>query len=90
MHGIGHYLGLDVHDVGDYRQDGEDRPLQPGMVITIEPGLYIAPDADVPEAYRGIGVRIEDNLVITATGADVITADVPKEISEIEALMRKS
>lgn len=90
MHGIGHYLGLDVHDVGDYRQDGEDRPLQPGMVITIEPGLYIAPDADVPEVYRGIGVRIEDNLVITATGADVITADVPKEISEIEALMRKS
>ena len=76
--------------MGDYRQDGEDRPLQPGMVITIEPGLYIAPDADVPKAYRGIGVRIEDNLVITATGADVITADVPKEISEIEALMRKS
>ncbi len=90
MHGIGHYLGLDVHDVGDYRLDGEDRPLQPGMVITIEPGIYIAPDADVDAQYRGIGVRIEDNLVITATGADVITADVPKEIDQIEALMRKS
>ncbi len=90
MHGIGHYLGLDVHDVGDYRLDGEERPLQPGMVITIEPGIYIAPDADVDAQYRGIGVRIEDNLVITATGADVITSDVPKEIDQIEALMRKS
>ena len=90
MHGIGHYLGLDVHDVGDYRHDGEDRPLQPGMVITIEPGIYIAPDAAVEACYQGIGVRIEDNLVITATGADVITGDVPKEIADIEALMRKA
>lgn len=88
MHGLGHYLGLDVHDVGDYKHDGKDRPLRPGMVITVEPGIYIAADADVPQQYRGIGVRIEDNVVITATGVEVLTADVPKTVADIEALMR--
>ncbi|MBU2979374.1 Xaa-Pro aminopeptidase [Alteromonas sp. C1M14] len=90
MHGIGHYLGLDVHDVGDHKQDGEERTLQPGMVITIEPGIYIGADAPVAQKYKGIGVRIEDNLVITATGVEVITEYVPKEIDDIEALMRKA
>ncbi|WP_137166189.1 Xaa-Pro aminopeptidase [Salinimonas lutimaris] len=88
MHGLGHFLGLDVHDVGDYRVDGEERPLQPGMVLTVEPGIYIAPDAPVPEQYRGIGVRIEDNVALTATGIENLTADVPKTVSEIEALMK--
>ncbi len=88
MHGLGHYLGLDVHDVGNYKHDGKDRPLRPGMVITVEPGIYIAADADVPHQYRGIGVRIEDNVVITATGVEVMTADVPKTVADIEALMR--
>ena len=88
MHGLGHFIGLDVHDVGNYRIDGEERPLQPGMVITVEPGIYIAPDADVDAAYQGIGVRIEDDVVITATGIEVLTADVPKSIEDIEALKR--
>jgi Xaa-Pro aminopeptidase len=90
MHGLGHYLGLDVHDVGNYKIDGEDRPLKPGMVITVEPGIYISQDSDVPEKYKGIGVRIEDDVVITATGVDILTADVPKDIDEIEALMAES
>jgi len=90
MHGLGHYLGLDVHDVGNYKIDGEDRPLKPGMVITVEPGIYISQDSNVPEKYKGIGVRIEDDVVITATGVDILTADVPKDIDEIEALMAES
>ncbi|WP_218354055.1 Xaa-Pro aminopeptidase [Alteromonas lipotrueiana] len=89
MHGLGHFIGLDVHDVGDYRMDGEDRPLQPGMVLTVEPGLYIAPDAPVDEQYQGIGVRIEDNVVVTATGIDILTNDVPKTVPEIEALLQR-
>lgn len=87
MHGLGHFLGLDVHDVGDYKHDGEDRALSPGMVITVEPGIYISSDCDVPERYKGIGVRIEDDVAITATGVEILTKDVPKEIDEIEALM---
>lgn len=67
MHGLSHWLGLDVHDVGVYGQD-RSRILEPGMVLTVEPGLYIAPDAEVPEQYRGIGIRIEDDIVITETG----------------------
>tara|TARA_Y100000813_G_C23995271_1_gene273173 strand:- start:14 stop:676 length:663 start_codon:yes stop_codon:yes gene_type:complete len=90
MHGLGHYLGLDVHDVGNYKIDGEDRPLKPGIVITVEPGIYISQDSNVPEKYKGIGVRIEDDVVITATGVDILTADVPKDIDEIEALMAES
>jgi Xaa-Pro aminopeptidase len=87
MHGTSHWLGLDVHDVGAYTRDGKARPLAPGMVITIEPGLYIAPDApDVPDRLRGIGVRIEDDVAITETGHEVLTAACPKEIAELEAL----
>ncbi|HGC6387341.1 TPA: Xaa-Pro aminopeptidase [Cronobacter dublinensis] len=86
MHGLSHWLGLDVHDVGFYGPD-RSRILAPGMVITVEPGLYIAPDADVPEAYRGIGIRIEDDIVITETGNENLTASVVKSADDIEALM---
>jgi len=88
MHKTGHWLGLDVHDVGDYRVDGEFRELEPGMVVTVEPGLYIAPDAKgVAAKWRGIGIRIEDDVVVTRQGPEVITADVPTDPDEIEALM---
>ena len=87
MHGLSHWLGLDVHDVGDYINSDRGRILEPGMVLTIEPGLYIAPDADVPPQYRGIGIRIEDDIVITAEGNENLTASVVKDPDEIEALM---
>ena len=88
MHRAGHWLGLDVHDVGDYRIAGRWRQLQSGMVLTIEPGIYIAPDnTRVAKRWRGIGVRIEDDVVVTDTGCDVLTAGVPKRAEEIEALM---
>lgn len=87
LHATSHWLGLDVHDVGTYRLDGEPRVLVPGMVLTVEPGLYIPDAEDIPEAYRGIGIRIEDDVAVTATGHDVLTADVTKEVAEIEALM---
>lgn len=96
MHGLGHWLGLDVHDVGSYSKEGQngdrnskvrDRPLEIGMVLTVEPGLYISPKSDVPEQYKGIGVRIEDNILITEYGNKVLTGAVPKEIEDIEALM---
>ena len=86
MHGLSHWLGLDVHDVGAYGAD-RSRVLEPGMVLTVEPGLYIAPDADVPEEYRGIGIRIEDDIVITETGNENLTASVVKNADDIEALM---
>lgn len=86
MHGLSHWLGLDVHDVGFYGND-RDRILESGMVITVEPGLYIAPDADVPVEYRGIGVRVEDDIVITAEGNENLTDSVVKDADEIEALM---
>ncbi|AOF52868.1 Xaa-Pro aminopeptidase [Rodentibacter caecimuris] len=88
MHGLGHWLGLDVHDVGEYGEE-RSRTLEVGMVITVEPGLYISEDADVPEQYKGIGVRIEDNLLMTEYGNKILTAAVPKEIEEIENLMEK-
>ncbi|ACY85778.1 putative peptidase M24 [Edwardsiella piscicida] len=87
MHGLGHWLGLDVHDVGDYATPARDRTLAPGMVLTCEPGLYIAPDADVPLAYRGIGVRIEDDVLITEAGCEILTEGVVKSVEAIEALM---
>lgn len=90
MHGIGHWLGLDVHDVGNYQQDGHERPLQAGMVLTIEPGLYVADDADVDPSWQGIGIRIEDNLLVTAQGYDNLTAATPKQVVDIEALMAQS
>jgi Xaa-Pro aminopeptidase len=91
MHKTGHWLGLDVHDVGDYRVDGEFRELEPGMVVTVEPGIYIAPDAKrVPAKWRGIGIRIEDDVVVTRGDPEVITAAVPRDADEIEALMAKA
>ena len=86
MHGLSHWLGLDVHDVGAYGVD-RSRKLEPGMVLTVEPGLYIAPDADVPAQYRGIGIRIEDDIVITEDGNENLTASVVKTADDIEALM---
>lgn len=87
MHRTGHWLGMDVHDVGDYKIDGEWRQLEPGMVLTVEPGLYIAAAPDVDERYWNIGVRIEDDVLVTRDGRDVLTKDVPKSVAEIEALM---
>lgn len=88
MHGTGHWLGMDVHDVGAYYDDGNSRQLEPGMVLTVEPGLYVAegtPGAD--ERFWNIGVRIEDDVVVTDGEPRVLTADVPKHADEIEALM---
>ena len=90
MHGIGHWLGLDVHDVGHYNIAGQDRPLQAGMVLTIEPGLYIAPDSKVDKQWLGIGIRIEDNLLVTVEGYDNLTEQTPKTISAIESLMAQT
>jgi len=88
MHKTGHWLGLDVHDAGDYRIDGEFRVLEPGMVVTVEPGLYIAPDLKgVPAKFRGIGIRIEDDVVVTDAEPEVISGDAPKDADEIEAIM---
>lgn len=88
MHKTGHWLGMDVHDVGEYRIDGEWRILEEGMVMTIEPGLYIAPDDEsVAPQWRGIGIRIEDDIVVTKKGCTVLTKGVAKEIADIEALM---
>jgi Xaa-Pro aminopeptidase len=87
MHRTSHWLGLDVHDVGAYALDGRSRPLVAGMVLTVEPGLYVAADAsDVPDELRGIGIRIEDDVLVTAGGHEVLTAAVPKEAGELEAL----
>ena len=88
MHRTSHWLGMDVHDVGKYKVGDESRTLEPGMVLTVEPGLYIAADADVPAAYQGIGVRIEDDVLVTANGHDVLTSTILKEIDDIEAARR--
>ena len=88
MHRTGHWLGLDVHDAGDYKIGGNWRALVPGMVLTVEPGLYVRPGEGVPEAYWNIGVRIEDDVLVTEAGCEVITHETPKKIDEIEALMR--
>ncbi|MBR9827894.1 MAG: Xaa-Pro aminopeptidase [Oceanospirillales bacterium] len=91
MHRIGHWLGMDVHDVGQYKVDGDWRPLEPGMVMTIEPGLYVAPDDDsVAPEWRGIGIRIEDDVLVTADGHEVLTGGVPKTVAAIEALMARA
>jgi Xaa-Pro aminopeptidase len=88
MHGTSHWLGLDVHDVGPYTVGGKPRPLAPGMCFTVEPGLYIAADDDqVPREFRGIGVRIEDDVLVTTDGHDNLTAGIPKDPDEIEALV---
>ncbi len=88
MHRTGHWLGMDVHDVGDYKVDGHWRELEPGMVLTVEPGLYIGQGMrGVPKRWRGIGIRIEDDVLVTKDGPEVLSADVPKTVAEIEALM---
>ena len=88
MHRTGHWLGLDVHDAGDYKRKGDWRALAPGMVLTVEPGLYIRAEDDVPERLRNIGIRIEDDVLVTDAGCEVITAEAPKAIADVEALMR--
>lgn len=87
MHKTGHWLGMDVHDVGQYKRQGRWRRFKPGMVLTVEPGLYIAPDADVSPELRGIGIRIEDDVAVTPDGHEILSADVPKDPDAIEALM---
>ena len=89
MHKTGHWLGLDVHDCGSPFVDGEPRPYEPGMVTTVEPGLYVAEDDETVEPrWRGIGIRIEDDVVVTAEGNENLTAAVPKEVDEVEAACR--
>lgn len=91
MHGTGHWLGMDVHDVGTYKVNGEWRAYEEGMVVTVEPGLYIAPDDETVDAkWRGIGIRIEDDVVATKNGPLVLTAKVVKTVEDIEALMAKA
>ncbi|WP_281645673.1 Xaa-Pro aminopeptidase [Parendozoicomonas sp. Alg238-R29] len=88
MHGTGHWLGMDVHDVGHHKEDGESILFKPGMAVTVEPGLYVSPDnQDVEERWRGIGIRIEDDVLVTETGNEVLTAGVVKTVDAIEALM---
>ncbi|HEX6692269.1 MAG TPA: aminopeptidase P N-terminal domain-containing protein [Burkholderiales bacterium] len=88
MHRTGHWLGLDVHDAGEYKRSGKWRALAPGMTLTVEPGLYVRAADDVPPALHNIGVRIEDDVAVTADGCEVITAEAPKTVDDIEALMR--
>lgn len=91
MHRTGHWLGLDVHDVGDYKVSDHWRMLEPGMALTVEPGLYIAPGRrDVPKRWWGIGVRIEDDVIVTKEGHDVLTRDLPRGADEVEALVGAS
>jgi Xaa-Pro aminopeptidase len=86
MHRTSHWLGLDVHDVGSYSVDGKPRPLEPGMVFTIEPGLYVAGDDEsAPKELRGIGIRIEDDILVTATGHENLTAAIPRTVKDVEA-----
>ncbi|HCY63665.1 MAG TPA: Xaa-Pro aminopeptidase [Oxalobacteraceae bacterium] len=97
MHRTGHWLGMDVHDVGDYREPGEapvdgEKPwriLRPGMVTTVEPGIYVRPAQGVPEQYWNIGIRIEDDALVTKDGCEILTAAAPKTVAEIEAVMRE-
>jgi Xaa-Pro aminopeptidase len=97
MHRTSHWLGMDVHDVGDYREPGtaaddkgerQWRRLAPGMTLTIEPGLYIRPAPNVPERFEHIGIRIEDDVLVTPAGCEVLTHEAPKRPEDIEALMR--
>jgi Xaa-Pro aminopeptidase len=87
MHRTGHWLGLDVHDAGEYKQNGTWRTLQPGMTLTVEPGCYVRPGENVPQHFWNIGVRIEDDVVVTESGCEVLTSAAPKSVAEIEGLM---
>ncbi|HVB47866.1 MAG TPA: M24B family metallopeptidase, partial [Burkholderiales bacterium] len=88
MHRTGHWLGLDVHDAGQYKHAGSWRTLQPGMTLTVEPGLYLRAAEDVPAPLRDIGVRIEDDVLVTERGCDVLTAETPKLVADVEAWIR--
>lgn len=88
MHRTGHWLGMDVHDVGDYKIEDEWRLLEPGMVLTVEPGLYISPREGVDSKWHNIGIRIEDDVLVTRTGNENLTDKAPKEVADIEHLMR--
>lgn len=90
MHRTGHWMGIDVHDAGEYKAGEEWRELVPGMVLTVEPGCYVRPSDDVPAAFWNIGVRIEDDALVTAAGCEILTIDAPKKIADIEALMREA
>jgi len=94
MHGTGHWLGMDVHDVGAYRDlglpDKPSRALQPGMALTVEPGIYVRPGEGVPERFWDIGIRIEDDVVVTDAGCRILTGNAPKDVADIEALMRET
>lgn len=87
MHRTGHWLGMDVHDVGDYKVEDEWRELEPGMTFTVEPGLYIGDDNDIPKRWRNIGIRIEDDVLINRTGNTILSKEVPKTVADIEALV---
>jgi Xaa-Pro aminopeptidase len=89
MHGIGHWLGMDVHDVGSYNnKKGDAREFEPGMVITVEPGIYISKKLkQVDNKWKGIGIRIEDDVLVTKNGNEVLSSKLPKEIADIEAAM---
>ena len=90
MHGAGHWLGLDVHDVGRYTQSGQSRLLEPGMVFTVEPGLYIRPDNNVDQQWWNIGIRIEDDILVTENGYENLSMGLVKDIHDIEAIRRQS
>ncbi|OIP18727.1 MAG: Xaa-Pro aminopeptidase [Betaproteobacteria bacterium CG2_30_59_46] len=90
MHKTGHWLGMDVHDVGDYKRGGQWRKLEAGMVLTVEPGCYIRPGEGVPESLWNIGIRIEDDVLVTAQGCEVLTLAAPKTVAEVEAVMEEA
>ena len=90
MHKTGHWLGMDVHDVGDYKLAGEWRSFERGMVTTVEPGLYLSPNIKgLAKRWRNIGIRIEDDILVTKTGHEVLSANAPKHIDDIESLMHQ-
>ena len=88
MHRTGHWLGLDVHDAGDYKSGGDWKRLAPGMTLTVEPGCYVRPADGVPERFWNVGVRIEDDALVTTSGCEIVTAEAPKRVDDIEAVMR--
>ena len=88
MHGIGHLMGLDVHDVGFERMTPKEKILKPGMVLTVEPGIYIEPHDHIPKEFHHIGVRIEDDILVTETGHEICSIDIPKEIPDVEHMMQ--
>ncbi len=90
MHGTGHWLGMDVHDVGEYKVEDAWRVLEPGMVLTVEPGIYVTPSDQVDERWHHIGIRIEDDVVVGNNAPEILSRDIPVEADEIAAIMRNS